>query len=83
MIKQLYYWLYMDTDRVTGVEFPQETGGSKREVQGGNFPCILISTHFLKLSLCINYKHFNFFLTVSKTQSLNTCKRVGVKIHFI
>jgi hypothetical protein len=66
---------------VMGAKFPQEREGEGlRGGPRGNYPCLLIQTHFLKLSLCI--KPSNFLLSVSKPQSLNTCKRVGVKSHF-
>jgi hypothetical protein len=35
IIKEMYCWLQMDTDKVMGAMFPQERGGSKRGSKGG------------------------------------------------
>jgi hypothetical protein len=58
-----------------GDMIPQERG-----VQGGSYACVLIQTHILEiiLSLCINLL---FDVECSHSQSLNSCKRVGVRSH--
>jgi hypothetical protein len=50
-------------------------GGSKREL-----PLSININPLSKISIV--YKPSNFLLSVSNPQSLNTCKRVGVKGHF-
>jgi hypothetical protein len=45
----------------------------------GKYSWVLIPTHILKI--VVVYKPSNFILSVSKSQSLNTCKRVDVKSH--
>jgi hypothetical protein len=63
----------MDTDGVMGAKFPQERG-SKGE--------LFMSINPMPLSkIIILYEPSIFLLSVSKPQSLNTCKRVGVKSH--
>jgi len=48
-----------------GMSNPQERGAYKRDIQGGNYPCILIKTHFLKLLMV--YEPSNLWLSVPKT----------------
>jgi hypothetical protein len=66
----------MDTDGVMGDKFPQERGGGSK---GELFMCI--NPNPLS-KIIILYEPSIFLLSVSKPQSLNTCKRVGVKSHF-
>jgi hypothetical protein len=66
-------------DGVMGDKFPQERGRSKRGSKGEIF--MGINPNPLS-KIIIVYKPSNFLLSVSKPQSLNTCKRVGVKSHF-
>jgi hypothetical protein len=44
----------------------------------GNYPCILIQPIFLNLLL---YMNLLILIECSQSQSLNTCKRVGVSGH--
>jgi hypothetical protein len=60
----------MDTNGIMGAKFPQERGPR------GDYPLYYFSNPLSKIILCINLL---IFLRVSKPQSLNTCKRVGVK----
>jgi hypothetical protein len=49
--------------------------------QRGNYPCISIQPIFL--NLLIVYEPSNFLIECSQSQSLNTCKRVGVSGHIL
>jgi hypothetical protein len=69
----------MDMNDVMGYKFPQERGGSKRGSKGELFMCI--NPNPLP-KIIIVYKPSDFLLSVSNPESLNTCKRVGVKRHF-
>jgi len=59
-----------------GLSFHKRVGGSR----GGGLPTSIFPNHFLKLSLLWT---FYFILSISKSQSLNTCKRVVVWSHLI
>jgi hypothetical protein len=64
----------MDMDGDMGSRFPQERGSNGGEL----FMCI----NPMPLSkIIILYEPYVFLLSVSKPQSLNTCKSFGLKSH--
>jgi hypothetical protein len=73
----MYCRLQMDTYRLMGAKFPQERGGGVSK--GELFMCI--NPNPLS-KIVIVYEPSNLLLSVSKLQSLSTCKRVSVKSHF-
>jgi hypothetical protein len=67
--------LQMDMDRVMGDEFSTREEGSKR---GFLFMCLKSQTI---PKIIVLSEPSNFSLECMRAQSLNTCKRVGVRSH--
>ena len=75
-MNEMYRQLERDMDKDSGISVHKRVKGSK----GENYPCLLNQDPFLISFKIILTMNFPLVVECSRAQSLNSCKRVGVRV---